>query len=226
MSSLTTADLQQLSHATSPPRLRWAPLSGIGFVLFFIGGVVASSPPANDASNAKWIANYTGSTNQVGHLATGVCLILAALSLISFIAVLWTRIAEASRPALVNPLPLVAAGVSAACIALGGVLMATVSGSILTNSGPVPSADLLRFSNAGGFAMAGIAGMLAASLCVACVSVQARSARIFGRKLMVFGLVVAVVLLASFAFIPILGLLIWLVAAAVTLMRGRTDAGQ
>jgi hypothetical protein len=203
----------------SPRYQRWTPLSGVAFVVFFIAGVVASNPPADTAPNAKWIANYTGHGNEIRHFVTGICLILAALSLISFISVLWTRIVHASRPGLPNPLPLVAAGVSAACIAIGGVLMALVSGSALMGSAPIPSADLLRFSNDGGFAMAGIAGMLAAALCVACVSVQARQAAIFGRKLTIFSLAAALLLLASFAFFPILALLAWLVAAAITLLR-------
>jgi hypothetical protein len=217
--SSATADLPQLSHVASARYQRWTPLSGIAFVLFFIASVAASNPPADTASNAKWIANYTGHANETRHFVTGICLILAALSLISFISVLWARIVNASRPALPNPLPLVAAGVSAACIALGGVLMALVSGSALIGSAPVPGPDLLRFSNDGGFAMAGIAGMLAAALCVASVSVQARHAAIFGRKLTIFSLAVAVLLLASFAFFPILALLAWLITTAITLLR-------
>ncbi|HEY4347563.1 MAG TPA: hypothetical protein VGM80_08230 [Gaiellaceae bacterium] len=219
MASAATADFPQLKHVTSPRYQRWTPLSGIAFVVFFVASVLASSPPADTASDTRWIASYTGHGNQAHHLATGICLILAALSLISFICVLWTRIVHASRPTFPNPLPLVAAGVSAACIALGGVLMAVVSGSALLGSSPVPSAELLRFSNDGGFAMAGIGGMLAAALCVACVSIQARGAAIFGRKLTIFSLVVAVVLLASFAFVPILALLAWLIVTAITLVR-------
>jgi hypothetical protein len=219
MSSTAAAGVHVQAAATSQSNARWAPVTGIAFVIFFVAGVLSSSPPNDDVSNAKWIADYTGRSNQAGHVLTGVFLVLAGLSLLSFIAVLWTRIARASRPGAVNPLPLLAAGVSAACIALGGILMAAVSGSILLNSGPVPAADLLRFANDTGFAMAGIAGMLAAALSVGLISLQARGAGIFGRKLTALGLATALVLLASFAFIPILALLIWLLAASVTLMR-------
>ena len=220
MSSAATADLPHVARAANPARYaRWTPLSGIAFVVFFVAGVVASSPPSDSASDAKWVASYTGHGNQVGHVLTGVFLILAGLSFVSFVSVLWTRISEASRPAVVNPLPLVTAGVAAACIAAGGVLMAAAAGASLTGSSPVPGPDLLRFSDAGGFTMVGIAGMLAAALCVACLSAQARAAGIFGRKLTILGLVASVVLLASFLFIPIVALLVWLVAASIVLMR-------
>ena len=99
--------------------------------------------------------------------------------------------------------------------------MAVISGSTLFYSQPLPGTDVLRLANDLGFAMVSLGGMLAAALSVACLSVQARSAGLFGRKLAVFGLVVAVLLLGALAFVPILALLIWLVVASITLMRSR-----
>src|ERR1700742_4642297 len=46
--------------AEARPPARWAPLTGIAFVVFFLGGVVASNAPSDDASAASWIAAYTG----------------------------------------------------------------------------------------------------------------------------------------------------------------------
>jgi hypothetical protein len=72
--------------------------------------------------------------------------------------------------------------------------------------------------------MVGVEGMLAAALSVAHLSLLARSAGVFGRKLMVLGLVVAVVLLGAIAFVPIVALPVWLVSASVTLLRRRPTA--
>ncbi len=198
---------------------RVAPHSGIAFVVFFLAGVAVSSVPRNSASDRAWVAAYATHAKQAEHLATGVLLVIAALSLMSFLTHLWTRVVEARDPQAVSPLPVVAAGVSAACIAAGGMLMAAASGSALLYSQPIPGADVLRFANDAGFAMVGVAGMLAAALSIACVSVQARAAGIFGARLARFSLAVAVVLLASVAFIPIVALPIWLVAVTVTLKR-------
>jgi hypothetical protein len=210
-----------------PLRLeRWQPLTAIAFVVFFVASVVVSSPPADDVSNVTWTRAYTGTAHAREHLATGILLVLAALSLLSFLTLLWTRIAAARRPVSVSPLPLIAAGVAAACISVGGVLMASVSGSILIGSMRVPNADELRFANDTGFAMVSVAGMLAAALSIACLSVQARAAGLFGTRMMGFGIVVSIVLLAAVAFLPIAALLIWLVVAAARLMRGTSIETQ
>jgi hypothetical protein len=168
------------------------------------------------------VAAYASHGKQVQHLASGVLLVLAALALMTFLTHLWTTVVAARRPQPVSPLPLVAAGVAAACIAVGGILMAGISGSALIGSAPIPSAEVLRLGNDVGFAMVGVAGMLAAALSIACVSVQARSAELFSRRLTRFSLVVAVLLLGSVAFVPILALLIWLIVVAVALTRATT----
>ncbi len=204
---------------------RATPVSAIAFVVFFIASVAVSSPPSATASDADWVAAYASHGKQVGHFATGILLVLAALSLAVFMTGLWTRVVAARQPHPVSPLPLVAAGISAACIAAGGVLMASTSASALIGSAPMPRADLLRFGNDAGFGMVGLAGMLAASLSIACLSLQARSAGLFGTRLTRFSFFVAVLLLGSVAFVPILALLIWLVVVSVALTRSSTARG-
>lgn len=203
-------------QSTSRP-VRWQPLTGLAFVVLFVGGVVASSPPGSSASDAAWIANYTGHAHKAGHIVTGVCLVLAGLCLLAFITSIWTCIAAASRPAQLNPMPIVAAAVSAACMAVGGTLM---GGAVsLVGSGFAANADVLRLCNNVGFAMVGLGGMVAAALSVASLSVQAHATGVFGTKMRTFGLVVAVVLLASVLFVPIVALLAWLVVVAIRWIR-------
>ncbi|HEX3724192.1 MAG TPA: hypothetical protein VHV31_15500 [Nitrolancea sp.] len=199
---------------------RWGALSGVVFVIVFIVGIGASSPPSPDASDQKWTANYTGRSNQISHLVSGLCLILAALCLLSFLTLLWSRIADARRPASLSPLPLVAACMAATCIAIGGVLMAGISGTELGGGAPpLPNADLLRFSDYMGFVMVGVAGMIAASFSIAGLSLQARASGVFGNGLSIFSLVVAIIILFSFLFVPIVALFVWLVVLTVVLMR-------
>lgn len=202
------------------PREAWA---GIAFPVLFLASVVASNPPADNASDAKWTANYTGTGHRVGHLATGILLLLAGLCLAGFLAALWQRIHDA-RPTI-SPLPLVMAGVAGASIAAGGVVMAFISASELTGKYPLPGPQLLRLGNDLGFGLAGVAGMLAASVTVAVLSSQAHTAGILGRNMYTFGIVVAIVLLASVVFIPIIALLIWSVLIAVQWLRSPSPAG-
>jgi hypothetical protein len=226
MTSLTTSDLTQFPVADRHHRAaRWAPLTGIAFVVFFLASIAVSSPPSDKASDAAWIANYTGHTHVAQHIATGILLILAALSLLSFLSTTWTRIVGNRPPGAISAIPLVAAGVAAACIAVGGVLMGAIAATV-QGTGHTPNPDLLRFGNDVGFVMVSLPGMLATALSVACLSVQGRHAGLFGRKMMIFGLIVAVILLASLAFIPIVALLIWLVVTAIVLIRRPTIAAQ
>ena len=69
-----------------------ARLTGIAFVVFFLGGVVASNAPSDNASAASWMAAYTGGGRQFSHEASGVLLVLAALSLMSFLVTAWSRV--------------------------------------------------------------------------------------------------------------------------------------
>jgi hypothetical protein len=200
-------------------RNHWAPLIGIGFVVFFIGSVGASSVPGNNAPDKDWVAAYAHHGQQVHHLVTGVCLILAAGCLLSFLTILWTRIAAAREPAHLSRLPLVAARVSATSIAVGGISMGGISAAMLIGAAHKPSVHLLRFGNGFGFVMVAIPGMLAAAISIARLSVQARSVGFFDKKLMIFGLVVAVALLAAIVFVPIAALLIWLIVVTTVLIH-------
>ncbi len=186
---------------------RWAPWTGVAFVVFFAGGVLASSPPSESASNATWIADYATHSKQVGHLASGACLVLAGLSLMVFLTQLWAMVAAAhARP--INPLPVVAAGITATCLCIGGVLMLSVSGLSLSGA-PLPPPYWMRFGNDVGFVFVGGPGMLAMAIGLACLAGQAYAVGVFGNRLRWFTYVAAALLLASFLFIPIGGLMIW-----------------
>ena len=198
---------------------RAAPLTGLAFIALFAASVMISNAPANTASNSAWVAAYATHGDQAEHLATGICLVLAGLCLATFLTHLWTRVVAARRPDVVNPLPVVAAGISASCIAAGGIMMATASGSSLIFSQPIPDAAILRLGNDLGFALVALAGMPAAALSIACLSFQARAAGVMTTRMMRFSLVVSVVLLGSLAFIPIIALVIWLLVVAIPLIR-------
>src|SRR5690348_9863359 len=127
MSSTHRVEAREASISSrTSPREAW---TGIAFPVLFLASIAVSNPPADNASNAKWIANYTGSSEQARHLATGVLLVLAGLCLASFLTSLWRRIRNVTPS--ISPLPLVASAASAACIGAGGVVMAFVSGGEL-----------------------------------------------------------------------------------------------
>jgi hypothetical protein len=108
-------------------------------------------------------------------------------------------------------------------MAVGGILMAAPSASPLLFSGPVPGGEVLRLANGLGFGSAGVAGMLAAALAISGLAVQGRSVGFFGARMYRITLAVAVLLVFSLLFVPIVGLLIW--SAVVSVRLAREPAG-
>jgi hypothetical protein len=198
---------------------RLEPYAGIAYVVFFVASLMVSNPPADNASDSLWIARYTGHSEQAGHLATAFLLVLAGLALMTFLVALWRRIAEADPASSPSRLPIAAAGTAAALMGAGGIVMGYISGGELLGSYPLPSAELLRMSNDLGFALAGVAGSLAAAVAVATLSVQGYAAGVFGAKMRVFGIIAALLLLLAIFFAPIVALLAWVLTAAISWIR-------
>jgi hypothetical protein len=194
-------------------------LAGLLFAAIFMVGVVASSPPKADAPDAKWIADYTGHSNQVGHLVSGVALVVCGVALMIFITGLWRRIAAVSPGGAPSPLPVVAAGAAAACFAAGGLVMGWISGTELGGRYPLPDPDLLRMSNELGFIMVGIGAMASMAVALVGLAMQGYAAGLFGRKLRVASIVVGVLLLAGETFVPVLIFVVWVVVVAIYLLR-------
>lgn len=216
---MTTTATGQLVPVASR-RTVHAAWSGIAFPVVFVASVAASNAPADNASDAAWRANYSSTGRQVGHLATGALLILGGLCLAVFLTALWRRIRAVHSS--ISPLPLVAAGSAAACIGAGGAVMAYVSGGELLGNYRLPAADVLRLSNDLGFALVGVAGMLATALAVSVLSVQGRRAGLLGRKTYVFGIVTSIALLFGMVFVPLVALLVWAPTVAIQWLRGET----
>ncbi len=209
-------------HSIDPPRhSRGGAVAGIAFVGFFVLGVVASNVPADNASDAAWLKDYTGTRNHVGHLRTAYCLVLAGLSLMWFLTALWERVCDADATRTPSPVPVVAAGMAGALISVGGVLMGVVSIAALRGYPQV-----IRLGSDGGFAMVSVGGMLAAALSLAWICLEGRRVGVLGTKLARTGIAVAVVLLAAIAFIPIAALLLWVLVTSVWLLRHDTRAAS
>jgi hypothetical protein len=195
------------------------PYAGIAYVVFFAASLMVSNPPADNASDQKWIAAYTGHSKQTGHLATGILLLLAGLALMTFLVALWRRIADADRTASPSRLPVAAAATAAACMGAGGMVMAYISGGEIIGHYPLPGVDFLRMSNDLGFALAGVAGSWAAAVAVATLSVQGHAAGVFGARMRAAGVLTAVVLIFAILFVPIVALLAWVLVVAIAWIR-------
>jgi hypothetical protein len=187
--------------------------------VLFVASMLASNPPADNASDRTWVARYTGHSEQASHLATAFLLLLAGLALMTFLVALWRRIADVHPAAAPSRLPIAAAATAAALIGAGAMVMGYISGGEILGHYPLPGVDLLRMSNDLGFALAGVAGSWAAAVAVATLSVQGHTAGIFGTKMRAAGILTAIALLFSILFIPLVALFAWVLAAAISWIR-------
>ncbi len=202
---------------------RWEPLSGIAFVILFVVGFLMNNPPGDDASDAEWHNYFADRGNRITTTISAFLLVFAGLALLTFLTTVWSTIRRRrALPDTPNPLPVVAAGAAGLSLALGGILQAGVSGAMIFGSLREPGADVLRLVGDLSFPFIAVAGMFAASLSLAALTVQGFAAGFFGRKLLIFGLVIAVGLLGSVFFFPMLLLVIWVIVITIVLMRGGT----
>jgi hypothetical protein len=198
---------------------RYEALAGLLFAVVFVVGVAASSPPNPDAPDAKWIADYTGHSNQVGHLVSGLALVVCGIALMVFITGLWRRIAAQAPGGTPSPLPVIASGVAAVCFVAGGLIMGWISGSELGSAYPLPGADLLRMSNELGFLMVGIGAMVSMSLALIGIAVQGHAAGLLGSKLRTATIVVGILVLAGETFVPVIIFVLWVAIMSIYLLR-------
>jgi hypothetical protein len=188
-------------------------------VVFFVAGFATTPSPTDNNSNLTWLNYFASSGNQIKTLVSGFMFVLAAVCLAAFLTTLWSKIAEARRPQLTSPLPLVGAAMGAAGIALGGVLIAAVSGAMIFGQLRLPPADILRFGNDAAFPAITVAGMFGTALAIAGIGFQATNAGLFGRRFRVVSVVAAVITVFSFGFFPLLAPLLWFLIVSIVLLR-------
>ncbi len=201
---------------------RWEPATGIAFVVFFVAGFLTTPSPTDNDSNLTWLNYFNSSGNQIKTLVSGFMFVLAAVCLVTFVTSLWSKIAEARRPQLTSPLPLVGAGLAAAGIALGGVLEAAVSGGMIFGQLRLPPADILRFANDASFPAIVVAGMFGTALAIAGIGFQAANAGLFGPRFTVVSVIAAVITVFSFGFFPLVAPLLWFLVVSIMLLRRKT----
>jgi len=224
MVSTSTSDVRATGGGDSAVRGAWAgwgPVAGIGFVVLVVASAfLDNSPNAND-SNAKWTSYYASSAHQVTGILSGFLGVIAAVALLCFVAIAWTRLVAAGRNGLSSLLVPLLGTLSAVGIAVGFALGAVVPGGMIFGSMPEPSPDVLRVLNQTAGPLILVAGMIPLALAIAILAVQARRAGTFGRAMVIFSMVMAVITLFAFIWFTALAPLIWILTVSILLIRRR-----
>jgi hypothetical protein len=218
--SATTLTSTSVGAATATARSRLAPLTGVAFAVTFFVAAVLWNTPNDNASNAKWSSYFASSSHRTQLLIAAFLFVIAGLCLLAFLNTIWSAVA-ARRSVKHSSLPVTAAAVAAAGIAAGGALMGATPGAMTFSSLHEPAAAILRLADDMAWPLIAVAGMFAAALAIATLSVQARRARVFGQTTTVISIIVAVITLVSFLWFTLIPILLWTLILGIALsVRG------
>jgi hypothetical protein len=120
----------------------------------------------------QWTDLFASAGNRAQTFIGCVLGVVAVLALLSFVAIIWMRVTAIRRNG-VNPLPVAAATAAAASIAVGMTIQAVVPATMILNGLPEPSAAILRVMENIAPALVQGGGMLALTLAIASLAVQA-----------------------------------------------------
>jgi len=222
-----TAIATHAANERNLPRVTWrtaAAACGIAFVPVFIAGLfLAMSAPSTDDSDATWLAWYQDSGHQTSLLIGAYLLIVGALLFMAFAAGVHEHLRGVAEQApLLYRFATAAAGVFAVLVMVGAVQLVGIAGNIAVGDAKAPqTADLLRQNI--GFPFIFVAGGLTAAAFVAVVTTLARQAGMFPAWLSALSYALAVVLLVSIMFVPMVALPAWVLITSAVLLRRSTD---
>jgi hypothetical protein len=193
---------------------RQTALAGLVFVIAFVTGMLLISPPDATASDAAFRAFY-GDAGQRGKLIAGaVLVVVAALAWLVFATGLRERVGDGAAGRILGS---AAAASTALLLAAAAVIAVLPLDAAFGDRQVLP--DLERVLPATGYALLVLGAMPAAALSVATVAYAGLRRATLPRALAWTGIVVAVLLLGSAAWFPMFTLVLWVIAAAITLAR-------
>jgi hypothetical protein len=199
-------------------------IAGIIFAITVVVGLVFAASIDSESSDASILKDANDSGTQTFIIIGAYLLALSGVMLLCFAARLRSFLgaAEGGRETLAR-LAQTGATVSAASIATGGFIIASVAFAIVFGSTPdVKDADVARFIPQIGFGIILIGGMFAAIVMILSSSIIILRTRVLPTWYGWFGFVASIALLAGVFFFPAIGLVIWALIGGI-LMLSRTE---
>jgi hypothetical protein len=206
---------------------RWAPLSGIAYVLLsLIGLLLVSGSPAAGDSDQEWLSYYADSGNRQQEIVAFFLFVLAALFFIWFAAVLRGRLLTyETEPRTLSAL-VYGSGVASAVLLMAGVSGGVAhSFTIWDTDEYVLDPNVARLVGDMSFLFFACSMMVAVIL-IAATSVLAIRTPVLPAWLGWIGLVAALAELFALAFFPLFVLWAWVLLVSIVLtMRQQESPG-
>ncbi len=195
---------------------RWVPLSGVvAIVLVFVAVLMADSPALDDPGS-EWTAYFEDSGNRARHIVSTILFVLASFGFLAFFWALCARLGSSEEGQLrFSNLALASGAVFTVAIATTGALGGAVPGGHEFNDAPLPSPEIMiQIENIAG-AIIVLVGGYAASMFVGASSIAVLRGGALPAWIGWLGVVIAIVLLFSFLFIPLVLFLLWVLIVSV-----------
>lgn len=204
----------------------WIKVAALVFAVTFVAGFMLSGDtPDYDASDQEWMSWFDDDGNRTGAVLGGLLMAASGVAMVLLAAGVGDRLRGGSwrsgRLATVS----VTAGTAFAVTALiGGVATNQVAAALeFAPDYPMPGADVMRQAEQLGVGVT-LVGAWFVALWVATVCWALRGTPALPNWVATAGLVVAVLLLFSVFFLPLLLLPLWVIAFAFTLRSEVVDA--
>jgi hypothetical protein len=203
---------------------RWGDIAGIAFVvLFFVSFVFLDTPDA-DAPVAEWEAFFDDSGNRTQTVLAMVLMVLSGFAFLWFAVSMRVRLRAAATAEQLRAVAAGAALLFVAMLVAGGVAWGNTAGAVEFGGTTVPDGDISRMFEQLGFALILLAGGFASAVFVGVTSLLGRKTGVFPPWLVNVGYVVAVLLVFSVMFFPILALLIWVLIVSIRSLVSRASS--
>ena len=191
---------------------RWAPISGIAFVIAYIVGMLLVRTPDSDDPAATIVAYYADSkSHRVTTIIAAYILIAAGLLFLSFLSSLRSRLRTAEGDVGTLSALIFGAGVVfVGLLSVGALALAAVPGAIaFGDTGDIFDAGTIQMAQSLGWGVILIGGMLSAAVMIFTASILTLRTGALPKWSAWIGFVAAIVLLFGVVWIPQIALLIW-----------------
>ena len=204
---------------------RWAPLSGIIFVvLMFVGTFFVADVPDPDAAQQQLATYLADSGNHTRNLIGAYIWVVGALAFLWFVTGLRSvlRRAEAGAGTLSN-LVFGAGVIYSALMMASAVAFAALAYAVGLRGATVSDPDFVRVLPQMAWMILLLGAGFAGLLLVLTASILSLQTGVLPRWLAWLGVVVAIVLLFDVIYVNIVPLLIWVLAASIVLHMRRQE---
>jgi hypothetical protein len=208
---------------------RWIPLTGILFVILFVGAIFLVSLPGGDDSEQEVLDWYADSGNRTSAVIGAYLSVIASLLLVVFVNRLRYVIQNAEGQAPLFATGAFAGGIGAAvCLIVAAMAFAAIPAGVEFGDDPPPtSVDVPRALNSLGFGLQLVGMMFMAIIMILSTAAASFRYRLFPTWFNWLSVICAVALIFAVIWLPGIALLIWLVVASILLFqRQPATAGQ